>query len=473
MLYSFTLTDGAAGQVPNGGLTLDAQGNVYGTTMSGGSDLSCRLNGASGCGTVFKVDTIGNETVLYSFVHGTGLYVGSNGGLLLDAQGNLYGTTTMDGASWVGTLYKLKPAPSTTTTLTAVPNSPTYGQSVTLTAVVTSSAGAPPNGENVIFQMATGVLGTDASSGGTASFTTSNLAAGTNPITAFYVGDQNLAGSVSQTLNVIVSKAATTTSLVSSVNPSNIGQTVLFTATVTPEFGGSPVGTVTFYDGATALQQVPLTGEVAAFSTDILATGTHNITAVFGGYGNFLGSTSNVMAQVVTAVKVTTIVLTASPNPSVKGGVVNFTAAVSSPMGGTPTGKVTFYKGTAKLATATLNGSGVASYATSALPVAPNSITAVYAGDSNYGGSTSVPVIQVVLEPTTSTLSSSPNPSTYGQTVTLITVINSTIGAPPNGEAINLFQAKSTLGVARFKWGHSYLCDHETSCGQELDHCTV
>jgi uncharacterized repeat protein (TIGR03803 family) len=79
VLYSFT--GGADGAAPQRGLQLDANGNLYGTTPSGG---------AYGFGTVFKVDQNGNETVLYSFTGGAD---GGNpySGLVRDAQGNLYG----------------------------------------------------------------------------------------------------------------------------------------------------------------------------------------------------------------------------------------------------------------------------------------------------------------------------------------------------------------------------------------------
>lgn len=90
-LYSFTgKADGAS---PLAGLIRDSGGNLYGTTRYGGNS-SC----GGGCGTVFKVDATGKETVLHSF---TGPTDGSvpQGILLRDVQGNLYGTTTDGGDS--------------------------------------------------------------------------------------------------------------------------------------------------------------------------------------------------------------------------------------------------------------------------------------------------------------------------------------------------------------------------------------
>jgi uncharacterized repeat protein (TIGR03803 family) len=102
VLYSFT--GGTDGGNPWAGLIRDANGNLYGTTTAGG-DLTCR---SSGCGTVFKVDATGNETVLHSF---TGFSKGDGNlptaGLLLDGKGNLYGTTIAGGAYNYGTVFKV------------------------------------------------------------------------------------------------------------------------------------------------------------------------------------------------------------------------------------------------------------------------------------------------------------------------------------------------------------------------------
>jgi uncharacterized repeat protein (TIGR03803 family) len=89
ILYNFT--DGSDGGEPHGSLVMDSNGNTYGTAEFGGN-LSVLCGGMQGCGVVFKIDPSGNETVLYSF---TG---GADGGqplagLAIDDAGNLYGTT--------------------------------------------------------------------------------------------------------------------------------------------------------------------------------------------------------------------------------------------------------------------------------------------------------------------------------------------------------------------------------------------
>jgi uncharacterized repeat protein (TIGR03803 family) len=95
ILYNFT--GGPDGGEPFGGVVADKGGNLYGSTYFGGM-----LN----FGTVFKVDSYGNETVLHSF---TGAPDGKSptGGLVLDQGGNLYGTTSAGGTSDLGTVFKI------------------------------------------------------------------------------------------------------------------------------------------------------------------------------------------------------------------------------------------------------------------------------------------------------------------------------------------------------------------------------
>jgi uncharacterized repeat protein (TIGR03803 family) len=90
VLYS--LTGGTDGTAPITGLALDTEGDLYGTTDSGGSSPNCFF----GCGVVFKVDPTGKETVLHNFV-GTD---GSQGlDVTIDSAGNLYGATFVGGVS--------------------------------------------------------------------------------------------------------------------------------------------------------------------------------------------------------------------------------------------------------------------------------------------------------------------------------------------------------------------------------------
>lgn len=102
VLYSFA--GGTDGQWPWAGVVLDKLGNLYGTTWVGGG-TGC---GGNGCGTVFMLAPDGTETVLHSFNSSDG--EGVWGGVILDAKGNLYGTTSYGGAYNSGTVYELTPS---------------------------------------------------------------------------------------------------------------------------------------------------------------------------------------------------------------------------------------------------------------------------------------------------------------------------------------------------------------------------
>jgi hypothetical protein len=256
------------------------------------------------------------------------------------------------------------------------------------------------------------------------------------------------ASPVSQTFTV--SQASTTLALTSSSNPSSPGQLVTFAATITPQFGGQASGTVTFKDGSAILSIVSVSGNVASLTTSALAIGTHSISSIYGGDANFTGSTSSPLAQVV-AKAATTTALVSSLNPSGSGKVVTFTATVTSPAG-TPTGTVKFLNGATVQAIATLK-SGTAKYPTTKLPPGSNSITAAYTGDSNNGSSTSAVLTQFVLAVTTTTLTSSPNPSVYDQTVTFTVTLTSSIGAPPDGETVTFEQGTNVLGTGVLSGG--------------------
>jgi uncharacterized repeat protein (TIGR03803 family) len=99
ILYSFA--GGTDGANPIGGLTMDKAGNLYGTTSGGG---------AFNAGTVFKIGSTGKHTVLYNF--GQAVNDGSTpvAGVTFDPKGNLYGTTSVAGTYGYGTVFQLKPS---------------------------------------------------------------------------------------------------------------------------------------------------------------------------------------------------------------------------------------------------------------------------------------------------------------------------------------------------------------------------
>jgi hypothetical protein len=354
--------------------------------------------------------------------------------------------------------------------LVSFANPSVFGQLVTFT--VTASAVAPgagiPSGNVTFLDGANALATVSLNPAGIAFLATSALSVGTHPITVTYAGDANFNGNTSNQVNQVVNKAATTTTLVSSVNPSSFGQSVTFTATVTASApgAGTPTGTVTFTDGATTLGTGTLAGGVATFATANLSVGTHSIVGTYGGDSSFLGASSAPLSQTVTKAPTATV-LTSSVNPSVFGQPVALTATVTSigppvnnPGGttrthvtrtvqtrttpatravpeafgiGIPSGTVTFFDGATQIGTATLNNAGVGTLTIASLSVGTHTITAVYNGDSSFLTSTSGTVNQVVNKSNSnlSNVTSNANPSVFGQTVTFSTT--ATAAAPGAG----------------------------------------
>jgi hypothetical protein len=348
---------------------------------------------------------------------------------------------------------------STTTAVASSVNPSALGQSVTLTATVnaTSPGSGTPTG-TLTFKDGGAPLGTAILNNGTATLTTSALALGTNTISAAYAGDGNFNGSTSTSLTQTVNRA-TTTALKTSGSSSVFGQSVTFTATVSGvgQGSGTPSGTVTFLDGSTTLGTATLATGVATFKTSNLAVGPHAITAVYGGSTGYNGSTSPTLTQKVNQ-DASTATLRSSANPSVFGQTVTLTATVKagSPGAGTPTGTVTFKDVTTNtvLGTVTLSN-GTATWTTSALSVGQHSITVSYGGDGNFTSVTSATLTQTVNKAKTKiTLSSSANPSLFGQTVTFTATVGSvspgagTPGAGMPPETVTIMDGTAVLGTA-------------------------
>jgi uncharacterized repeat protein (TIGR03803 family) len=92
------------GYGPMGGLVMDAEGNLFGTTSGGGTGT---CGGGGGCGVVFKIDPHGAETIIHNFAGGANDGEAPDASLIMDADGNFYGTTVLGGASNAGTVFKL------------------------------------------------------------------------------------------------------------------------------------------------------------------------------------------------------------------------------------------------------------------------------------------------------------------------------------------------------------------------------
>jgi hypothetical protein len=187
--------------------------------------------------------------------------------------------------------------------LSSSPNPSVMSQAVTFTATV-SGGGNTPTG-TVSFYDGVNLLGTGAlATSGLATFTTSALTGGTHVITAVYGGDSSYLPSLSNAVYQVVRRdpTATALALTAGTNPSAVGSSLTFTATVTSTYPGTPTGNLQFRDGNAVLATVAPTGPGTwTFTTAALARGAHAMTAFYLGDVNFSQSTSPIFTQVVQA----------------------------------------------------------------------------------------------------------------------------------------------------------------------------
>jgi hypothetical protein len=292
---------------------------------------------------------------------------------------------------------------SSTTAVSSNPNPSTFGQSVTFTATVTGSGGTPTG--TVQFSAGTSSIGSAPLSNGTATVSTSSLPAGNNTITAAYSGDNNYGMSTGILAGgQTVKQAETSTSVSSSENPSNSGDSITFTATVNGGSGGNPTGNVQFViDGANFGPPVSLSTKMivpghyttlaTSSATSSLTAGNHTITANYLGDNNFTPS-SGVLSRGQTVKASSTTGVVSSFNPSIQGESITFSAVVSgvASVGVYPTGTVQFQVDGNNFGAPVPLVKGLyliaaTSQATSTLAVGTHTVTATYSGDNNFMGS--------------------------------------------------------------------------------------
>ena len=372
---TFTATVTGAGGTPTGLVTFKD-----GTTVIGSSSLS------SGSATLaIATLSLGNHSITANY-GGDAIYSGITSGALLQS---------------------VTQSP-TTVTLKSSANPSVYGQSVTLTAIVTGSGGLPTG--TVTFSDGNTAPKIVNLANGVASYTTTALTIGAHTITASYSGDANYGSGSSTALTQNVNQAATTTALAASSGT--------FTATVAPIAPGAgiPTGMVSFTLDSSAPSVQPLTGGKATYTPPPLSGGSHTIVATYTGSTNFAASTSPTFTQ--SGGQGTTTVLTSSVNPAATNQKITYTVVVSGNIA-TPTGTITLKDGNSVLSQPQLDNNGTASI--TALPSAgSHTITAFYNGDTQ-NATSSATLTQTVTSLTDVTGNVTVSRSSFGKSGTTFT----------------------------------------------------
>ena len=323
-------------------------------------------------------------------------------------------------------------------------NPSNYGVSVTFTATVTSTGSVPATGTVNFLDGGVSIgSGTLAGNPAVATFTTAGLNVATHTITATYAGDASNGASRSAPLSQGVAQTQTTTAAAATPSPAIAGAAVAISAAVKPIAGASvPTGLVTFTSGSTTLGTAAVGGSGTAAINPMLAPGQYSIVAAYAGDANDVASSSATLP--LTVVQATTqTAVTVTPNPTIYGTSLTFTAKVTG-NGGVPTGSVTFSaNGTPFGAPAAVDGTGTASIAYAGLAAGTYSITAVYGGDANDLGSNGATVAQLVVTKITTTTGLTSTPTGQGKQVVLVASVAGGSGPAPTGTVT--FNSGSTV----------------------------
>ncbi len=328
--------------------------------------------------------------------------------------------------------------------------SSTIGNPLTVSVSVTPSSTVTPSGSAVLKDGASTVATLTLDSTGAASFDASSFTVGSHVLSVNYLGDDTNAPNTSASYTQTIQPIATTTTLVSSANPSNGGALIHLTGKVTAAStnatAGNLTGTLTIKDGGTVLGSGPLSAD-GVFTLDIssLSVADHLLVANYSGTTNYASSVSSTLDQKV-VLATTSVELSPSAGSIISGNSVLLTAVVAG-NGSVPTGSVNFLDGSVSLGSVSLNGAGQASLRVSSLSSGSHLLTAQYGGDTADSGSVSAAVTETVSAATTAiVLTSSSNPATAGAPLTFVATLTSN-GSLPTG-SILLHDGTAVIGSA-------------------------
>ena len=229
-------------------------------------------------------------------------------------------------------------APRSSAISLTAPSTIVYGQGSATVAV--SGSVATPQG-SVALQASNTAISTATLSSGTVTFPLTSLSAGAYMLTASYSGDGLNPAASSAATSINISRAQSTVTLEQIGQTFYAGQTLTLTALLGSVTSGVPTGEVDFADGATIVAKATAVNGIAGATYLISSSGSHTLTAIYNGDGNFLGNTSAATIAMVATMPDFTIAATASSQTVQGGYVASFPISVAS-TGGAFTGNIVF-----------------------------------------------------------------------------------------------------------------------------------
>ena len=430
----FTTTMAASGTNPS----------IFGNSVTFSATVTVNGNG-SATGSVAFYDgssQIGSATLSSS---GSASFASSSLAAGTHALSARYQGDTDNAASSSASFSQVVQKAQTQAVLSASPTPGIAGKPVTLSVIVTDTAGAGVPSGTASFSDNGSALGQATLGNNGSGSLNAALAPGTHALVVSYAGDANHASS-SGTLSLSVQQASTTIAVTAAPNPSVFGNAVNFTVSVQGN-GGIPTGAVTLLVDGSATGTASLSNGSAKLADAALGVGSHQVTATYAGDAND-GSSTTVQAYMQTVQKAAVSLALTSSSPSntvVSGTSVTFTAGLQAASGlPVPTGTVQFLDNGTTLGTSTINPNGMASYSTAALPPGSHTIMAVYGGDANYTGASST-LSEDVQHSTTASLSANVNPSVAGTPVTFTMSVSGTSSTPTG--SITLLDSGSPVAI--------------------------
>ena len=229
-------------------------------------------------------------------------------------------------------------APRSSAISLTAPSTIVYGQGSATVAV--SGSVATPQG-SVALQASNTAISTATLSSGTVTFPLTSLSAGAYMLTASYSGDGLNPAASSAATSINISRAQSTVTLEPIGQTFYAGQTLTLTAVLGSVTSGVPTGEVDFADGATIVAKATAVNGIAGATYLISSSGSHTLTAIYNGDGNFLGNTSAATIATVATMPDFSIAATASSQTVQGGYVASFPISVAS-TGGAFTGNIVF-----------------------------------------------------------------------------------------------------------------------------------